>query len=46
MSPEVIKSEAQVQEELEQQAQAQQAQALQQLAGQLQEQNQQTPAAP
>jgi len=46
MSPEVIKSEAQVQEELEQQAQAQQAQALQELAGQLQEQNQQTPTAP
>ena len=46
MSPEVIKSEAQVQEELEQQAQAQQAQQLAEVAQQMQEQNQQTPTAP
>lgn len=46
MSPEVIKPESAVREELEQQAQAQQAQALQQLAGQLQQQAAETPTAP
>jgi hypothetical protein len=46
MSPEVIKSESEVQEELEQVAQQQQGQQLQQLAMQLQEQQAQTPTAP
>jgi len=46
MSPEVIKSESEVQEELEQVAQQQQGQQLQQLALQLQQQQAQTPTAP
>ena len=46
MSPEVIKSERQVSEELEQLSQQQQAQQLQMLAQQLQQQQAQTPTAP
>ena len=46
MSPEVIKSESEVQEELEQIAQQQQGQQLQQLAMQLQQQQAQSPTAP
>ena len=45
MSPEVIKSEMQVQEAIEQQNQQQQQQQLLGLAQQLQEQNSQTPTA-
>ena len=46
MSPEVIKSESEVQEELEQIAQQQQGQQLQELAMQLQQQQAQSPTAP
>ena len=46
MSPEVIKSEMQVRDELEQQSQQQQGQQMLQLAQSLQEQNAQTPTAP
>ena len=46
MSPEVIRSESEVQEEIEQVAQQQQGQQLQQLALQLQQQQAQTPTAP
>jgi len=46
MSPEVIKSEMQVQEEIEQQAQQQQGEQLAMLAQQLQQQQSETPIAP
>jgi hypothetical protein len=46
MSPEVIKSERVVQEEIDQQAQTQQNQQLLMLAQQMQAQNAQTPTAP
>ena len=46
MSPEVIKSEMQVQEEIDQQSQQQQGQQLAMLAQQMQDQSAQTPTAP
>ena len=46
MSPEVIKSEMQVQEEIDQQSQQEQGQQLAMLAQQMQDQSAQTPTAP